>query len=600
MFTYRRALPLSAVATFLVYACANPASSGGGPGDGDGNGDGDAMGGDSSSGETGGSGSDIDLPNGGSNQSSASCGDGALDPDEACDDGNEENGDGCRDSCLALEPGFTCPTPGELCQPFAKCGDGLTTGSETCDDFNREPGDGCSLSCLIEPGFACTEGDSDEGSVCTETDCGDGSVEGGEQCDAGADNGLIIGDGSGCTFACTPEPVCRDDEGVTSACSAVCGDGAIATGEECDDGNFESGDGCSDSCEIEAGFDCDVLLFEDTVPCEDAPTERCLMLPIIYRDFKGFNHGAAEFGHDDFFFMEATQSDDTVVNDMGNGLCEGLVETTLNAQGKPNLANSGCTLPSVKGAGNTYFDLIKSAESFAQWYTPSDFSQETVSSLSLQEQPDGTFQFAASGNYGGEFFPLDDDPKWADEELVCVNWPYWGNACDGNPVTHNYHFTSEVRYIFPFQGGETLTFSGDDDVWVFVNGQLAVDLGGLHQELEREITFDEGDFGMTVGSLYEIVVFQAERAPVASNYTLTLEGFSVSRSVCSPVCGDGMIGPGEECDDAANDGGYNECQEECLLGGYCGDGIVQDEESCDDADPDKPSGCSGCRILVVR
>ncbi|UCE60007.1 MAG: exo-alpha-sialidase [Phycisphaerales bacterium] len=37
---------------------------------------------------------------------------------------------------------------------------------------------------------------------------------------------------------------------------AVCGDGAIETGEECDDGNTEAGDGCSSSCTVEVGHAC--------------------------------------------------------------------------------------------------------------------------------------------------------------------------------------------------------------------------------------------------------------------------------------------------------------------------------------------------------
>ncbi len=62
------------------------------------------------------------------------CGDGVLDTEEECDDGNLEDGDGCASDCLW------------------ECGDSELEGEEECDDGNHRDGDGCSSTCLLEEG----------------------------------------------------------------------------------------------------------------------------------------------------------------------------------------------------------------------------------------------------------------------------------------------------------------------------------------------------------------------------------------------------------------------------------------------------------------
>jgi cysteine-rich repeat protein len=81
------------------------------------------------------------------------CGNGVLEAGESCDDGNQEDNDGCSATCT-VESGFACSDEPSLCLPVV-CGDGVLSGDETCDDGNQEGGDGCSVACAVEPGFTC-------------------------------------------------------------------------------------------------------------------------------------------------------------------------------------------------------------------------------------------------------------------------------------------------------------------------------------------------------------------------------------------------------------------------------------------------------------
>jgi fibro-slime domain-containing protein len=177
------------------------------------------------------------------------------------------------------------------------------------------------------------------------------------------------------------------------------------------------------------------------------------------------------------------------------------------------------------------------------------------------------------------------------------------------PATqHNFSFTSEVRYWFPYDSSKkyTLDFLGDDDVWMFVNRRLAVDIGGIHTPQTGTVTISAANaasYGLSNGNVYEVEVFQAERQTDSSSYKLTLSGFNGAVTACGPTCGDMVVTAPEQCDNgtAQNTGDYNKCTPDCKLGPFCGDSIKNGTEDCDNGTNNDAYGAStgcgpGCKL----
>ncbi|MDC0718397.1 fibro-slime domain-containing protein [Nannocystis bainbridge] len=172
----------------------------------------------------------------------------------------------------------------------------------------------------------------------------------------------------------------------------------------------------------------------------------------------------------------------------GDAAYEGLVQQDLGPDSKPVYAHPGGT-PQTTGPAE-----------FAQWYndTP-DVNMAFEIDIPLTEVSPGQFTYQNNA-----FFPIDGQ-GWGDE---------------GNP--HNFHFTTEIHTEFTYQGGEVFTFTGDDDLWLFINGKLAIDLGGLHPQLTDTISLDEnaGYLGITIGQNYTMDIFHAERHTTDSNFRI--------------------------------------------------------------------------------
>lgn len=451
------------------------------------------------------------------------------------------------------------------------CGNSVKEAGETCDDGNAKAGDGCNAKCQVEAGWKCPT----VGAACVAAACGDGIVAGNEDCDDGN-----TAPADGCSAICVLENGFKCTTPGKPCTPTTCGDGKKEGAEQCDDGNARPYDGCSADCTIEpkcSGGTCtsvcgDGVKFpgeacdDGNVRSGDGCSSTCQLepgftcqvvtsdlpdsidVPIVYRDF--------EVGHPDFETFCC-------------GLVTGMIAPSLAADGRPVLSAT--------------HSMIQDDMSFFQWYHDSAASQVVVSKLTMAKQPDDSYVYDNSS-----FFPLDGIG--------------FGNTAG---QSHNFHFTSELRYYFTFKGGEVLDFRGDDDVFVFINGKLAVDIGGVHGAAGGGVTLDPTtatSLGLVAGGMYELDVFQAERHTTESNYKLTLRGFVKAKTSCAPICGDGIKTKNEACDDGKNTGGYGKCAAGCVLGPRCGDGIIQsaEGEQCDDSNLVSGDGCSAtCQTDVA-
>lgn len=84
--------------------------------------------------------------------------------------------------------------------------------------------------------------------------------------------------------------------------------------------------------------------------------------------------------------------------------------------------------------------------------------------------------------------------------------------------SHNYHFTYELHSQFKYKGGEIFNFFGDDDLFIFIDGKLVTDLGGVHLPARASVNLDE--LGLTSGETYDFDLFFAERHTTQSAFQI--------------------------------------------------------------------------------
>ena len=168
------------------------------------------------------------------------------------------------------------------------------------------------------------------------------------------------------------------------------------------------------------------------------------------------------------------------------------------------------------------------------------------------------------------------EPRWAS-----------GNYSSGDAtgeLGRNQHFCFESHAQFTYKEGLRFNFRGDDDIWVFIGGKLAVDLGGTHMAAPAYVNLDSITDAqgkkLVIGDKYDLDIFFCDRRTTMSNVRITTNMYIVQKTAIDVK--------GTKNKDKPSETSYNVCYAETGDGScasaisgqseeieYCGDEIVK-------------------------